>query len=71
MQKGALKIFDPCTEDLEKKYHKFLSKIEFTCFSMGLTRYFHGKKGPEFFKVGAKIFMIRFFCISPPPYKRL
>ena len=56
---------------------KFPVKIEFTCFSMGLTRNFHGKKGgPEIFLQseggGAqKIFTINYiFCISPP-YKCL
>ena len=51
MQKGAFKIFDPCKGGPEKKITTdFPLKIEFTCFSMGLTRNFHGKKGgPEIF----------------------
>ena len=48
-KRGALKIFDPCMGGPEKKLPQiFHKKIEFTCFSMGLTRNFHGKKGgPE------------------------
>ena len=46
MQKGALKIFDLCKGGPEKKITTdFQLKIEFTCFSMGLTRNFHGKNG--------------------------
>ena len=32
----------------------FLLKIEFTCFSMGLTRNLHGKKGAQKFFCGLK-----------------
>ena len=50
-KKGALKIFDPCKGGALKKITTdFPLKIEFTCFSMGLTHNFHGKKGgPEIF----------------------
>ena len=48
MQKGAPKFFDPCKGGaLNKITTNFPVKIEFTCFSMGLTRNFHGKKGPR------------------------
>ena len=60
MQKGALNIFDTCKGSLEKNTN-FPAKIEFTCFSMGLTHNFHGKKGdPEFFlglKEGSEKFL--------------
>ena len=60
MQKGALKIFDPWG-GLEKITTDFPLKIEFTCFSMGLTHNFHGEKGgPEVFcglKGGPKKFL--------------
>ena len=41
---GALKILDPCKEALKKITTNFPVKIEFTCFSMGLTCNFHGKR---------------------------
>ena len=44
-KRGALKIFDPCKGGPEKITTDFPLKIEFTCFSMGLTRNFHSKKG--------------------------
>ena len=37
LQKGALKIFDPCKGGLEKNTTNFPVKIAFKCFSMGLT----------------------------------
>ena len=43
-KRGALKIYDPCKGALKKITTDFPLKIEFTCFSMGLTRNFHGKK---------------------------
>ena len=69
-KKGALKIFDPCKGGPEKITTEFPLKIEFTCFSMGLTRNFHGKKGGlwNFFAVWRgprKIFAINIFCIRP------
>ena len=49
-KKGALKMFDPCKGALKKITTNFQEKIEFTCFSLGLTRNFYGKKGgPEIF----------------------
>ena len=40
---GALKICDPCKGGaLKKNTTNFPVKNEFTCFSMGLTRNFHG-----------------------------
>ena len=54
MQKGALKIFDPCKGSPEKITKDFPLKIEFTCFSMGLTRNFHGKKGALKLSCGLK-----------------
>ena len=45
MQKGVLKIFDPYQGALENVTTNFRVKIEFTCFSMGLTRNFYVKKG--------------------------
>ena len=50
-KRGALKIFDPCKGALKKITTDFPLKIEFTCFSMGLTRNFHGKGGA-----------LKFFC---------
>ena len=44
-RKGALKLFEPCKGGPEKIAKDFPLKIEFTCFSMGLTHNFHGKKG--------------------------
>ena len=35
---GALKLFDPCKGALKKIATDFPLKIEFTCFSMGLTK---------------------------------
>ena len=56
---------------LKKNYTDFPLKIEFTCFSMGLTCNFRGKKGGpwNFFAVWSeppKIFAINIFCIRPP-----
>ena len=71
-KRGALKIFDSCKgRGLNKITTDFPSKIEFTCFSMGLTCNFHGKKGgPEIFFQSEgglrKIFAINIFCIRPP-----
>ena len=45
MQNGALKIFDPCKRAFQKNSKIFPVKIEFTCFSMGLTRIFMVKRG--------------------------
>ena len=73
-KKRALKIFDLCkVEALKKIASNFPVKVEFTRFSMGLTRNFHGiKGGPEIFW-GLKespffsfFFTIELFCISPP-----
>ena len=79
MQKGgALKMFDPNKGGgLKKITTDFPLKIEFTCFSMGLTPNFHGKKGGlKFFLQsegggGQNIFAINIFCIRFPPYKCL
>ena len=77
VQKGALKIFDPCKGGgLKKITTYFPLKFEFTCFSMGLTCNFHGKKGggPDFFAVWRgprKIFAIKYFLHQAPPYKCL
>ena len=78
MQKGGRLNFLTLVRGggLEKITTNFPVKIEFTCFPMGLTHNFHGKKGgPEIFgglKGGPrKIFAIIFFCIRPPPYKCL
>ena len=50
IQRGILKIFNPCVRGgLTKITTNLLVKIEFTCFSMGLIRNFHGKIGPYFF----------------------
>ena len=47
-KRGALKMFDPCKGALKKITTDFPLTIDFTCFSMGLTSNFHGKKrGPE------------------------
>ena len=55
--KGELKIFEPCKGGAWKKITTdFPLRIEFTCFSMGLTRNFHGKKG-------AWIFFFFFFAV--------
>ena len=76
-KKGALKIFDPCKGGSWKKITTdFLLKVEFTCFSIGLTRNFHGKKGGGaliFLRSEGgprKIFEINIFA-SGPPYKCL
>ena len=68
-KRGALKIFDPCKgagEALKKITTNFPVKIKFTCFSTGLTRNSHGKKGAlKFFEVwrgeGAKHFRDKIF----------
>ena len=73
-KKGALKIFDPWLVRggaWKKITTDFPLKIEFTCFSMGLTRNFHGKKGALKFFLRSesgprKIFAINIFCIRPP-----
>ena len=53
MQKGGpLKLLTLVRGGGLKKITNFPVKIEFTCFSMGLTCNFHGKKG------GA----LKFFC---------
>ena len=75
-KRGALKIFDPCKGGPEKNYHRFSIKIEFTCFSMGLTHNFHGKKGgPEIFfavwRGPQKICAINIFLHQASPYKCL
>ena len=72
---GALRIFDPCRGGGLKKTHKFASKIEFTCFSMGWPIIFMAKKGgPEIFQGlkgwGQKKLTILVF-VSGPPYKCL
>ena len=72
-QRGwTLKIFDPCKGALKKITTNFPVKIQFTCFSMGLTRNFHGKRGALifFFAVwmGApKNFRDKHFLHQPPP----
>ena len=71
MQKrGPLKFFTLVRRALKKITTDFPLRIEFTCFSMGLTRNFHDKKGPEIFlrfEGGPrKIFAINIFCIRPP-----
>ena len=49
MQKGALKICDPCKGGLEKITTNYPVKIEVTCFTMGLTRHFQNKSGALIF----------------------
>ena len=44
-KREALKICDPSKGALKKITTNFPVKIESTCFSMGLTHNFHGKKG--------------------------
>ena len=73
MQKwGPLKLLTLVRGALKKITTDFPLKIEFTCFSMGLTRNFHGKKGGPlnfFFVVWRgprKNFAINIFCIRPP-----
>ena len=62
-------------ENLKKITTDSPLKIEFTCFSMGLTRNFHGKKrGPGIFcglKGGPKNFRDKYFFAWGPPYKCL
>ena len=53
-KEGALRIFDPCKGALKKITTIFPVKIDVSCFSMGLTRNFYGKKG-------AAIFFLSFF----------
>ena len=71
-KKGPLKFLILVRGALIKITTDFPLKIEFTCFSMGLTHNFHGKKGgPEFFcglkgGGGRKMFAINIFCIRPP-----
>ena len=72
MQKeGSLKFLTLVRGALKKITTDFPLEIEFTCFSMGLTHNFHGKKGgPEIFLRTEgrppKIFAINVFCIRPP-----
>ena len=73
MQKGGpLKFLTLVRGALKKISTDFPLKIEFTCFSMGLTRNFHGKKGGlEIFcglKGGGrpKIFAKNNVCFWPP-----
>ena len=75
VQMRAHKIFDPCKGVLKKKTTEIKLKIEFTCFSMGLTHNFHGKKGALIF-----FFLVwreglekcsRYFIYIRPPYKCL
>ena len=69
-KRGPLKFMTLVRGTL-KKITNFLVKIEFTCFSMGLTHNFHEKKGALNFlslKWGAKKFsryFFFFFCIKP------
>ena len=44
-KRGPLKFLTLVRGALKKITTDFPLKIEFTCFSMGLTRNFHGKKG--------------------------
>ena len=68
-------MFDPCKGALKKITTDFPLKIDFTCFSMGLTSNFHGKKrGPEICLLsegGAKHFRHEYFLHQVPPYKCL
>ena len=48
----ALKIFDLLKGGLEKNTTNCSIKVEFTGFSMGLNRNFHGKKRGDFLKSG-------------------
>ena len=69
---GPWKFLTLVRRALKKNTTDFPLKIEFTCFSMGLTRNFHGKKGGAlkfFFRSEGgprKIFAINIFCIRPP-----
>ena len=81
-KKGVLKIFEPCKGGLEKNTTNFPVKIEFSCFSMGLTRNFFmakekkkKKKGGgvrwHFLRSGAgrsptNFAIFFFFCIRGP-----
>ena len=47
MQKEVLNFFTLVRGPLKKITTNLLVKIEFTFFSMGLTRNFHGKKGSD------------------------
>ena len=78
MQKGGPLNFLTLVRGAPKKITTdFPLKIEFTCFSMGLTCNFHGKKGgPEFFcglkgGGGWKIFAKKIFFALGPPCKYL
>ena len=70
MQKGgSLKFLTLVRGALKKITTDFPIKIELTCFSMGLTRNFHGKKGgPEIFcGLGApKNFRDKYFLHQAP-----
>ena len=73
MQKGGpLKFLTLVRGALKKINTDFPLQIEFTCFSMGLTRNFHGKKGGGWIFLrsegggGWKIFAINIFGIRPP-----
>ena len=75
MQKGgSLKFLTLVRGALKTITTDFPLKIEFTCFSMGLTHNFHGKKGgPEFFlqSEGGPEKFSRYFLHQAPPYKCL
>ena len=77
MQKGGpLKFLTLVRGGLKKITTDFPLKIEFTCFSMGLTCNFHVKKGgPEFFlrseRGALKNFRDKYFLHQAPPYKCL
>ena len=71
MQKGGpLKFLTLVRGALKKITTDFPLKIEFTCFSMGLTRNFHGKKGARKFfcglKGGPEKFRDKFFLHQAP-----
>ena len=79
-KKGPLKCLTLVRGALKKITTDFPLKIEFTCFSLGLTSNFHGKKGgPDFFfffflrsEGGApKHFRDKYFLHQGPPYKCL
>ena len=73
-KRGPLKFLTLVRGGPEKNTTDFPLKIEFTCFSMGLTRNFHGKKGGgglNFFcdlKGGGleNVFCDKYFCNRPP-----
>ena len=71
-KKGALNFVLTLVRGPWKKYHKFLVKIDFTCFLWGWPVMFnvHGKKGAwnclRSEEEGAKIVVIFFFSSAPP-----